>query len=63
MQIATPGRMKRELTRAMKWFIEKEAPRLLQEAEGWMDVYWARARYLMTWPVYGNDTVGVCLFK
>lgn len=55
--IATPGRMKRDLTRTMKWFMEREGPRLLQEAEGWMDVYWARARYLMTWPVYGEAMV------
>lgn len=55
-----PNRMKRDLEETIHWLVNKEGPRLLVEAEGWTKAYWARTRYLLTWPVYGNFP-GVCM--
>ncbi|XP_045111567.1 uncharacterized protein LOC123504800 isoform X2 [Portunus trituberculatus] len=57
IRVAMPNRMKRDLEEAIHWLVNKEGPRLLVEAEGLTKAYWARTRYLLTWPVYGEAMV------
>lgn len=59
IQVAMPSRMRRDLEETIHWLVNKEGPRLLVEAEGWTKAYWARTRYLLTWPVYGNSSRSV----
>ncbi|XP_063886091.1 uncharacterized protein LOC135114231 isoform X2 [Scylla paramamosain] len=57
IRVAMPSRMRRDLEETIHWLVNKEGPRLLMEAEGWTKAYWARTRYLLTWPVYGEAMV------